>query len=389
MIATMSGEIDQTQESISTCKFAQRVAKIKNIVSLNEEQDPFLVIRRLKARVRDLEAELSMLKGETQEGFSLTEEELQDLKNRINCYINSIDNPPILDLGEFNYTRIRKGFEIMRDIILNGNNSNNNNNSKESNPELLEKINELEQQILQRDTEISVLVEMVKKNQRIANTPNTSMRQESKSSYTPSPKPIYNGKVPGYYGPGGDVVDSSYLKDKDSAYKVFKTMYPNIKAMEQNKLKLKEKFEEAKHLGEKVNNSRKSIEIIKKTIEQLRIEKSMSGLLNDSKEPEDDDESKAMEELEANKSIYLNGFAELKQMKLEIEHIKHLVENEEKECKINFEKWFIALDKYYNSTKQIKPKTIEKTQIQPIKQNVDNDIAAFYQASKELLNRLK
>ena len=46
-MATCSGEREQTGESISTCRFAQRVALVKNDASINEETDPFVTIRRL------------------------------------------------------------------------------------------------------------------------------------------------------------------------------------------------------------------------------------------------------------------------------------------------------------------------------------------------------
>ena len=45
MIATCSVEKGSIDESISTCRFAQRVALIKNDATLNEELDPKLVRR--------------------------------------------------------------------------------------------------------------------------------------------------------------------------------------------------------------------------------------------------------------------------------------------------------------------------------------------------------
>ena len=52
------------QESISTCRFAQRVAMIKNDVLLNEELDPKLMIAKLQKTVQELKFELAMLKNE-------------------------------------------------------------------------------------------------------------------------------------------------------------------------------------------------------------------------------------------------------------------------------------------------------------------------------------
>jgi kinesin family member 6/9 len=48
MVATVSGEAEQVEESISTCKFAQRVALVKNSAVVNEDLDPTLMIARLK-----------------------------------------------------------------------------------------------------------------------------------------------------------------------------------------------------------------------------------------------------------------------------------------------------------------------------------------------------
>ena len=47
MIATMSPKLEDMMETISTCKFAQRVA-LKNSVQRNETVDPAIIIARLK-----------------------------------------------------------------------------------------------------------------------------------------------------------------------------------------------------------------------------------------------------------------------------------------------------------------------------------------------------
>jgi kinesin family protein 6/9 len=64
MIATMSGEVDNFNESISTCSFAGRVASIKNKAEINEEVDPKLIIRRLKQQIQEMKEELTVLRGE-------------------------------------------------------------------------------------------------------------------------------------------------------------------------------------------------------------------------------------------------------------------------------------------------------------------------------------
>ena len=60
MIATVSLEPSNIQESLATCRFAQRVAKIKNEAVLNEELDPSLQIQRLKREVNQLKEQIRL-----------------------------------------------------------------------------------------------------------------------------------------------------------------------------------------------------------------------------------------------------------------------------------------------------------------------------------------
>ena len=52
MVATMHPGLAHTDESISTCRFAQRVAKVTNVAEINEEVDQAALIERLKQECR-------------------------------------------------------------------------------------------------------------------------------------------------------------------------------------------------------------------------------------------------------------------------------------------------------------------------------------------------
>ncbi|KAA3681742.1 kinesin family member 6/9 [Paragonimus westermani] len=80
MIANCSIEQDNLLETISTCRFAQRVALIKNDVVLNEEQDPRLIICRLRQEVDRLKAELVLATGREYDE-ELSEEEKERLSS--------------------------------------------------------------------------------------------------------------------------------------------------------------------------------------------------------------------------------------------------------------------------------------------------------------------
>lgn len=71
MVATINPEAAHTEESLSTCRFAQRVSLIKNKAVVNEDLDPNQLIRRLKNDILTLREEVAFLKGESGEEATL------------------------------------------------------------------------------------------------------------------------------------------------------------------------------------------------------------------------------------------------------------------------------------------------------------------------------
>ena len=69
MIACMNGDPVDVMESMSTCRFAQRVALIKNIAKINEIEDPSIVISKQKNEINQLKNELALVKGYEQKAF--------------------------------------------------------------------------------------------------------------------------------------------------------------------------------------------------------------------------------------------------------------------------------------------------------------------------------
>ena len=59
----MSPKQEDILETTSTCRFAQRVALIKNEIQKNEAVDPAVIIARLKRENAQLKAEIALLKG--------------------------------------------------------------------------------------------------------------------------------------------------------------------------------------------------------------------------------------------------------------------------------------------------------------------------------------
>lgn len=131
MIATISPEAQHTDESISTCHFAQRVALVKNSASINAaEVEPALVIERLKAEVRRLREEVEFLSGKNdddsscdgddeRDGTAVSQGQLIELTESIQIYVQDRDNSSQLDFcGGITLPKIRAVCSIFKTMLL-------------------------------------------------------------------------------------------------------------------------------------------------------------------------------------------------------------------------------------------------------------------------------
>ncbi|NXW88961.1 KIF6 protein, partial [Alopecoenas beccarii] len=167
MIATLSIDRRNIDESISTCRFAQRVALIKNEAVLNEEIDPTLMIVKLKKEIQELKDELVLVTGK-QRTSELSQEELLQLDELIEAFLEDNDPDSTLDVGadmrKIKYCFIRLK-QLMNDSKISGeklllqHNSEEKDTNKEVGKEELKKLKEL---LKQRDNEINILVNMLK-----------------------------------------------------------------------------------------------------------------------------------------------------------------------------------------------------------------------------------
>lgn len=119
MIATASADEDAFDESVSTCRFAQRVGKISNQVFVNEELDVDVLIARLKEENKRLRLELALLRrAESSDdaealGLELAAGELESLRASVRRYVDDDDH--VLECGS-SVAKIRAVQEILRDM---------------------------------------------------------------------------------------------------------------------------------------------------------------------------------------------------------------------------------------------------------------------------------
>eukprot|EP00752_Nemacystus_decipiens_P012060 g10691.t1 len=112
-------------------------------------------------------------------------------------------------------------------------------------------------------------------------------------------------------------------------------------------------------MGERVNQARSTIQYLKNTIEQVRRERALDGLMEDGSrmggddntgdeadrrrmeldEEEDEEEARCKAAIEVEKRVYKGSFQELSELKSEIEHIQRLLEKGRSSMQAEFQAW--------------------------------------------------
>uniref|UniRef100_A0A8C1WGJ8 Kinesin-like protein n=1 Tax=Cyprinus carpio TaxID=7962 RepID=A0A8C1WGJ8_CYPCA len=219
MIAAVSVERKNTGESISTCRFAQRVALIKNDALLNEELDPALLIVRLKKEIQCLKEELALVTGE-QRSDKLTQEEIQQLEEQIDVYLEDPDSEVTLNLG----------------------------------PDM-------------RKIQFCILVNMLKKEKKKVQDVTSQLAllypSTNQSFTSPTTKQVEESAK---YDPSNDYTHAQHLMTRkrvlelsvsqQEAFEVFLRDHEDRLSIENNRAVLQQRFVEAKTLGEQVNQIR-------------------------------------------------------------------------------------------------------------------------------------
>lgn len=179
MVGCIATEPSNIMESISTCRFAQRVAQIQNNARVNEELDPNLLIARLKRELADLKAEVKVAKkskeGEQQE---LLDEDIDQCRALVLQYVSNKANPaePFM-CGSVD--RLRASFKILRDLCRSAEIGHDSKSYGHAESDVRNKggcghdaareaalqaeARNLQIQIAQRDQEIGVLMQMLSK----------------------------------------------------------------------------------------------------------------------------------------------------------------------------------------------------------------------------------
>ncbi|KAJ3257397.1 Kinesin- protein 6 [Boothiomyces macroporosus] len=348
MIATIAVEDMLIEESISTCRFAQRVALIANNATLNEELDPQLTIIRLKAEIARLRAELAIARGETTENndelpdyekerFSFTDIRIQ---TAVEEYLQNTDENAELVFSD--YKKIQYAFRLMKTRIINGGGviTCSKSTTLSDNIEFdeqgltikqLEQFNKLKQLAAHRDNEINILVGMIA---QLKKKLEPSSETGTKSEIVPTMKRTVISTIT---PEGGDLKKSlpQLSTEKAKAFELFKQSYPSADWIDRQKQVLKAKYTEAKQLGAKAGNLRNEMKIIKEKLADLENTPDLEA-----------------QRLKLSNLIleYKSSYQSLKELKAEIEHLQHLLEQARIRMTRDFEAWYVEVYQMDNDT---------------------------------------
>lgn len=369
MIATCSVDKKNIDESISTCRFAQRVALIKNDVMVNEELDPKLLIARLKQQVQQLKEELAMATGE-QRTDNLSEEEINRCKYALDNYLADNDSESTLDVGA-DMRKIQYCYSLLKQMVLEKPKTVEVETQRmpsmsdvDTGPYRDSENSRLKELILQRDNEINILVGMLKKEKKRSSDALSELESFGRmKSFEDNSRPSSGRRSRGNrmntaenLKASKQNMSSSSLDKADEnmrtkilgdmstgrqeAFEIFKRDYTQNSNIEDNKDALKAKYVEAKKLGEYVNKSRTKINHVKSQIEQYRMQLAMQGLVDPQDAEPDDEEQEMRNEMEEEKLRYKESFTRLRTLKTEIEHLQHLLEKSKVRLMKDFEMWW-------------------------------------------------
>lgn len=368
MIATLSLEKRNIDESISTCRFAQRVALIKNEAVLNEEVDPRLMIIRLQKEIQELKDELAIVTGEKRTE-ALTEAELLQLEKLITSFLEDQDPESRLEVGA-DMRKIHHCFHYLKKLLNDKKIYGKSTVSSEiKDPDCQEPLPEGEYKKLrdilqQRDNEINILVNMLKKEKKKAQDAlhlSIMDRNECRHAQnSPFPPGNLEGPRPLLSSTPTQVQDSTTLEHRSSllqrktgmreemslgrqeAFEIFKRDHADSVTIEDNKQILKQRFSEAKALGENINEARSKIGHLKEEITQRHLQQVALGISGNMAGPSGPDqlEEKLRSQLEEEKRRYKTMFTRLKALKVEIEHLQLLMDKAKVKLQKEFEAWW-------------------------------------------------
>lgn len=390
MVGAAAVEDNCIDETLSTCRFAQRVAAIKNNASINEELDPALLIKRLKREVSELKDELKLMSDCEDE---LTSGDRDECRRLVSSYLEEPDLEAPFVCGSV--PRFRECFRLLRDVYWQRQSE-----GLAATPAVGAAVGrpaaepqaaagaageglgsleaaaaELRQQVAQRDQEIAMLVASLSRRgkrepQAAAKDGRVFIRgapgpgrpgaaggealpvASGASLDTAAP---YHAAASGFGAavPNGSAEEpargsTELLLDRNKAFEMFRKSVRRSETLEENKAIIHQLILEANSLGNRANGARTAISAAMSRVERARMERAMESGPRDLKAedgafPDPPEVVELLQEMEEQKRTYRQSTERLKGVKAELDRYKLAAEQNKERLQKDFEVWYVAL----------------------------------------------
>ncbi|KAG5895614.1 hypothetical protein JTB14_017723 [Gonioctena quinquepunctata] len=314
MLATVAVSKNNIQETLSTCKFAQRVSLITTEPIINEMSDPQHEISFLKNKINELQLQIASLtcaKGT----HEITKEHKQRCQFEVEKYLQDPVGNKELTLVQHDLTQVQFCFGLLKKEIL---------SQKKKYDELKMKLEEsstevqsLKEHNRKKTEEINALKNIIDK---IPEKPvNLSMNQNGKLEPNKDTKNCFSDHSRTF---SGGAFASEPEETEHSLKELFLTENPNN--LNFYKRNLESKLETARMYAQTIDQCQENISYIRKQLENSPRGSRKALLIN---------------ELEQHQNIYRKALIELKDVQKETTHLETGLEQEEIRANYNFKRW--------------------------------------------------
>ncbi|CAN8203465.1 unnamed protein product, partial [Coccothraustes coccothraustes] len=173
------------------------------------------------------------------------------------------------------------------------------------------------------------------------------------------------------------------------AFEIFKQDHADSITIEDNKKLLKQRFDEAKCLGEKLNEVRSKINHLKGKIIQRQIQRAALAVSNPSEELTFDPvEENLRMQIEEEKKSYKTVYSRFKGLKVEIEHLQLLMEKVKMKLQKDFDVWWSEEAEKFQEKPEIvaSPNTVNPVYPQLIRSSQHLSPISFSDTSRDSPN---
>lgn len=372
MLATLSPERGHLDESISTSRFAQRVGMVKNSAQLNEEVDPYVLVKQMKGEMREMREELAAFRGQAK--FKpLDAQERLGIQEMVQLFLRDDRHISFNEDGSGKYDKIvmpnpykvRAAFECWKEIVTTGGGSAAGGTASKI-PSASPSGDSGELRRLQHENSLlaaairslqgSAAAEGILKEiqqQAAAGSGSGGSRSKARDAGRASASASLSSSAAGppvatpAAAPAPSPAELALARARADSFERFRRTYRKHSMIEEQKTTHSTKVEQARAIGEQINEIRGHINATKQKIEAHRLQRGVQTLSSDgggadasgSLEP-DSTELHLRSEIDRLKALYRTQFETLKHLKSEIDFLKNVIEKSRQQLQADFERWW-------------------------------------------------